>query len=125
MKNVSGHPEERFSQVQSTTAQARKIYGHRHLKWWFHPFLTITQSGFTFRGKEYSWSDVVAVKEQDFTGFNWGTAKFRAWITLSDGQRIALNCRALELAGSKPKVNFLSTKTDAYEELVEKMRRAL
>ncbi len=109
----------------AAASQAEKKYGHRHLRWWFNPFLTVTQSGFIFRGKEYAWSDVVAVKEQDFSGFNWGTAKYRAWIRLSDGERIALNCRALELAGTKPKVNFSSTKTDAYEELLTRMRRAL
>ena len=112
------------TEAQEASALA-SVYGHRHLGWWFHSFLTVTPTGFKYQDKAYAWSDIVRVEERDYTGINWGTAKRRASVHLKDGKKIALNCRALELAGTRPKVNFWTTKTDAYEELLEKFRRAL
>ena len=106
-------------------AAGTEVCGHRHIGVWFKPFLTVTVSGFRYKDKEYAWTEVVSVKETGFFGFNRGSSIYHAQVRLSDGQRISLECRALERANVKPKVNFWTTKTDAYEQLLEKFERAL
>jgi hypothetical protein len=93
-------------------------YGHRHLGFWFVPIVSVDPQGFTFKGRNYSWTDVKAVKVWNLTGVNAGTARYRAQIHLKDGARIHLNCRALEKVGVKAHIGFSSTRSDAFDELL-------
>ena len=95
-----------------------RLYGHRHLAFWFVPVVSIDSVGFVFAGRRYSWEDIESVDELDFSSINAGAAKYRAQIYLKDGSRIHLNGRALEKAGVKPKVGFFTTRSDAFDELL-------
>jgi hypothetical protein len=98
-------------------------YGHRHLWFLFRPVLETTDRGFRYRGIDYSWGQVASVSIWKASPFlNAGTARERATITLSDGNRIHLNCRALEKLGDRPRVGFFTTRTDAYDELLARFR---
>ena len=98
-------------------------FGHRHLAFWFVPLLTVDDSGFTFKGRTYSWADVRSVDELDLSGINAGAARYRARIVLTDGTPIHLNGRALEKAGVRPRVGFFSTRSDAFDELLGMFRK--
>jgi hypothetical protein len=97
------------------------IFGHRHLGVFFRPLVVVDDSGFKYRGARYRWSDVTSVDVHEFV--NLGTARFRATVILADGVKIRLNGRALEKHGVKPAVGFVSTRTDAFDELVTRFRQ--
>jgi len=97
------------------------IYGHRHLGVFFRPLVAVDESGFEYRRAHYRWSDVTSVDVHEFV--NLGTARFRATVTLANGVKIRLNGRALEKRGVKPAVGFVSTRTDAFDELVTRFRQ--
>ena len=101
-------------------------YGHRHLGVWFVPLVQVTDRGFVYRGKQYQWNNVAAVDTWTAPFFiNVGAARSRATVRLTDGRKIRLNCRALEKFGERPKVGFISTRTDAYDELVTLFTQAV
>jgi hypothetical protein len=102
---------------------AAALYGHRHFGFWFRPLLAVDADGFSFKGRKYDWGDIDTVDVMNLTGINAGVARYRAQIFLKDGSRIQLNCRALERAGVKPKVDFFSTRTDAFDELLAIFQR--
>jgi hypothetical protein len=97
------------------------IYGHRHLGVFFRPVVAVDESGFEYRGARYRWSDVTSVAVHEFA--NLGAARFRATVTLADGVKIRLNGRALEKHGVKPTVGFVSTRTDAFDELITRFEQ--
>jgi hypothetical protein len=97
------------------------IYGHRHLGIFFRPLLRADTTGFEYRGVRYRWNDVTSVDVHEF--INLGTARFRATVQLTDGVRIRLNGRALEKRGVKPAIGFVSTRSDAFDELVTRLRQ--
>jgi len=98
-------------------------FGHRHLGFWFVPLVSIDPEGFTFKGRKYSWADIKSVDVWNLNLVNAGTASYRAQVYLKDGARIHLNCRALEKAGTKPSIGFLSTRSDAFDELLAVFQR--
>jgi hypothetical protein len=97
------------------------IYGHRHLGIFFRPLLRVDPTGLEYRGVRYGWNEVTSVKVHQFLVL--GPARFRATVELADGVQIRLNGRALERRGVKPTVGFVSTRTDAFDELVAKLRQ--
>jgi len=123
-----GAVREELERARSTrtlggTKVVTTTYGHRHLVFWFRPLVSVHANGFSYRGRLYSWSDIDSVDVLNLTGVNAGAARYRAQIFLKDGSRIHLNCRALEKAGVKPKVGFLSTRSDAFDELLAIFQR--
>jgi hypothetical protein len=98
------------------------IYGHRQLSIFFVPSVAVNDGGFAYKGKQYSWNDVRTIR-------TWGspiafhgcfeTGMPGARIQLSDGRAIRLHGRTLEREGSRPNVGFLSSRSDAFDELVE------
>ncbi len=97
------------------------IYGHRHLGVFFRPVVAVDDSGFEYRGNRYGWKDVTSVEVHELA--NLGTARFRATVKLADGAKILLNGRALEKQGVKPAVGLVSTRTDAFDELVTRFEQ--
>ena len=102
-----------------------KVFGRRHLFFWLVPIIEVNPTGFMYKGNPYRWADVKSVTEVNlFLSFD-KRSKYRARINLVDGARIEMDCRFVEEIGKKPKVGFWSTRTDAYEELLALMQRAL
>jgi hypothetical protein len=97
------------------------VYGHRHLGVFFRPVVAVDDSGFQYRGSRYDWKDVTSVDVHELV--NLGTARFRATVKLADGVKIRLNGRALEKQGVKPAVGFISTRTDAFDELITRFEQ--
>ena len=101
-----------------------KIYGHKQLNYFFRPLISVTDSGFIFRKKRYTWNDIE-------TFDHWcprsGMAKIlsehsgispSATIILKNGEKIKLNARVLEKKGKKDRADFFNGKTNAFEELL-------
>lgn len=97
------------------------IYGHRHLLFFFK-LVEVNDLGFVFRGTQYQPSSVldVAVWKPRISvlwGLPLGTPT--AVVLLDDGKRISINGRAIERQGVKPKIAFLSSSSNAFEELID------
>ena len=97
------------------------IYGHRHLGLFFKPLVSTDAAGFDYDQTRYRWNDVASVEIHEIS--NFGAARSRATVKLNDGARIHLNGRALERQGKRPVIGFLSTRTDAFDELVARFRQ--
>jgi len=99
------------------------VYGHRELNIFFFPFIEIYGDGFSYSGKKYLWRDIKRInKGYDIGKWNWllgvvvGFPKTK--VELNDGKSFKINSRIIERKGEKPNVDFLSNKSDVYEELV-------
>lgn len=99
------------------------IYGHRELNIFFRPFIEIYGDGFSYSGKKYLWADIRKID----TGFDKGKWNWlfgvvvgipKAKVELIDGRSFKINSRIIERKGEKPSIDFLSNKSDVYEELV-------
>jgi hypothetical protein len=97
------------------------IYGHRHLGVFFKPLVSTDAAGFEYRRTRYRWNDVASVELHEL--INIGAARFRATVKLTNGVKIHLNGRALEKQGKRPVIGFLSTRTDAFDELIARFRQ--
>jgi len=97
------------------------VFGHRHLGFFFRPLLEVTDSGFSYKGRQYLWSDVLSLKVYD--GFYlWFLRNPYAQLRMKDGSSIWLNGRALELQGLEPNVGFFSGTSSAFQQLVGILR---
>lgn len=97
------------------------IYGHRQLNMFFVTLLETAEDGFHYKGKTYGWADVESISVRDSAWhklLGYPACMPRARIRLNDGKTLCLNGRALEQKGIKPKVGFLSNKSDAFDELI-------
>lgn len=103
------------------------IYGHRQLSFFFVKVLDLTEDGFTFKEKFYTWNDikVIDVTRGSFVlsafVFPGGTPRVR--VKLADGKVININGRALERADKKPKINKFSGESDAFLELISLLEK--
>jgi len=103
------------------------IYGHRQLSYFFVKVLDVTEGGFTFKEKFYTWNDikVIDVTRGSFVlsalVFPGGTP--RARVKLADGKVININGRALERADKKPEINKFSGESDAFLELISLLEK--
>jgi hypothetical protein len=101
-------------------------YYHKHLGFYRKEILDTSESGFTFRDKQYSWADVTKIKRYD-SAF-WSTLFYQAgtplsYIFLNDGSRIKLRGRVIEREGSVNGVDFMSGRSGAYEDLMNQFAR--
>lgn len=96
-------------------------YGHRRPSLFFHPVVEVYDEGFRFANVDYSWD---AVRNVEVSDSPWNflagypAAIPRATVHLKDGKRIRLNGRVLEKVGTRPKIGFFSSKSDAFQALV-------
>ena len=98
------------------------IYGHRQLSLFFIPLLEVYDDGFNFKGKSYTWADIVDISVRKppiaFHGcLNLGMPG--ANVYLRDGRIIKLAGRTLEKKGIKPIVDFISSQSNAFNELTD------
>jgi hypothetical protein len=98
-------------------------YGHRQLSFFFIKLLDVSEDGFSYKGKNYTW-DVIKGIEVTRGSFALNAMIFpagtpKAKVTLSDGSRININGRALERVGKPPKIDKLSGESDAFVELID------
>jgi hypothetical protein len=102
-------------------------FGHRHFGIYFKPKLSLYSDGLEYRGRRYVWSDVEFVDVHDpgrlsfLAGYPGGIPRMR--IRLKDGSVIRINGRSLEKRGTKPRVGFWTSRSDAFEELVMVLKR--
>ncbi|MDA8428119.1 MAG: hypothetical protein M0T70_02580 [Geobacteraceae bacterium] len=103
------------------------IYGHRQLSCFFVKVLDVTEDGFTFKEKFYTWNDikVIDVTRGSFVlsalVFPGGTPRVK--VKLADGKVININGRALERVDKKPKINKFSGESDAFLELISLLEK--
>jgi len=99
-------------------------YGHRHLGLLFRPLVEVREHGLVFQGAEYDWGAIEGLEVYDspldpLTWFSYaGGGHPTATVHLKDGKSIRLDARALEKREVKPKIDFLSGKSDAFQELI-------
>jgi hypothetical protein len=107
------------------SSERMSVFGHRYLSLFFRPLVAVSTRGFRYKGRDYRWDDIrnVDVSDSPLKALaGYPAAIPRATITLSDGNVIRLNGRVLEKQGVKPKVGFFSSKSDAFNELVQIFR---
>ncbi len=75
------------------------IYGHLHLNCFFVTLLELTDSGIIYKGKQYSWCDIVKIKHTYdsvlLTILMYGHKYPDATVTLKDGSKRRINGRVL------------------------------
>jgi len=85
----------------------------------------VDDRGLLFQGHQYGWNAIkrVEVRESPFDPMFW-FFQLPPWATvyLTDGKSIRLNGRALEKRGEKSHVGFFSSKSDAFQEVVETLK---
>ena len=98
----------------------KRTFGHRHLGFIFKPLLVLTENGFEYKDRLYTWDDVVSIKTIDSR--NDLSMLFTKWpralVNLRDGKFVLINGRALEEMGVKNKVGFWTRKSSSYEDLL-------
>ena len=89
-----------------------KVYSLRHLGFFSKPLLTVSDRGFTYKGKLYKHENIKRLVSVGGSG-----KPHRLGVSLDDGAHININAVALELNGVKPKTGFLSGTNTVFEEL--------
>jgi hypothetical protein len=100
----------------------RTVYGHIHIGNKFEQVIEITQDGFVYDSKHYSWTDIKKIKRYD--SLFWSLLFYQggapvAYIFLNDGKRIRIRGRILERKGEQSDIDSSSGKSSAYEELLD------
>jgi hypothetical protein len=102
------------------------IYGHLHLNCFFVNLLELTDSGLIYKGKQYSWSDIVKIKRtydsMILTILMYGRKYPGATIILKDGSKIRINCRVFTRKGESIKVGFAGFFTQESKAFTEFMQ---
>ena len=105
-----------------------EIYGHRELGFFFRLLLEIDNEGITYKSRRYVWTDIVEVKESQSIMakfFTYPAGLPAATIKLRDGRNIRINGRTIEKHGKKPRIGFLSDRSDALDELLKVIKSRL
>jgi hypothetical protein len=102
------------------------IYGHRHLGFLFRPLFEVTDLGVHVGRTQYNWTDIqrAEVRASLLDPMRWFSPATYPWayIYFNDGKRIWVNGRALAKRGEKGHVGFLSSKSAAFEEVIDTLR---
>ena len=99
-----------------------EIYGHRVLGFFFRPLLAIDNDGFAYESRRYNWGYIVEVIEsQSFLAklFTYPVGLPTVTLIMRDGRKIRINGRTIKRKGDKPKIGFLSDRSDALDELLK------
>jgi hypothetical protein len=108
------------------TGCSEEVYGHLHLGFIFFPLLSIDMRGLTYRGKQYSWSEIVSVSETApgmafVVGYPLG--KPRARVVLRDGTTIKIDAGSFCKKGERPRNRFVSGRSQALDGFLEAVER--